>query len=169
MYIEQHEALFNSDPLLKASYEGYLNDRRGIEVLKQCDIAKDAKDVVRQARLFEQSRDPNQPERHLEMACMLDLYATYLKQYHPQAYDALTPLAKKLNEKAPMSPSTFTPQEDLAGLATATRLTYRQYPWERQNESIYFSGCLRDLINKIMAREPITPQNHEYHQKMREG
>jgi hypothetical protein len=168
-YIEQYKEQFNSDSLLKASYEGYLNDRRGIELFKYYHVAKDAKNVVRQALLFLQSRTANQPESHLEMACMLDLYATYFKQYHPQAYDALTPLAKKLDEKAPMSPSTFTPQEDLAGLTTATQLNYRQSPWERPKESIDFSGCLRELIYKIMAQELIIPQNYEYHQKMRKG
>ena len=167
-YIKQHQAQFDSDPLLKASYEGYLNDRRAVEVFKQYDIAEDAKNVVQQALLFLQSRTANQPESHLEMACMLDLYATYLKQYHPQAYDALAPLANNLKGKTPMSPSTFTP-EDLAGLAGATFTNYRQAPWQSRDESIHFSECLRDLMNKIMAREPITPQNHVYHQKMREG
>ncbi len=164
-YIKQHKAAFSSDPNLKAPFARYENDRRAVEVFKAYDVAKDAQHAVQEARLFQQERKGNKAESNFEMACILDLYATYLKVYHPHAYNALSPLAKKLENQDPTAPSTLA-VEDLQALCEATHLNVALYPWEVKEDPIYFSQSLRDLMDKIMSKQDITPQNHGYHKKI---
>jgi hypothetical protein len=164
-YINQHRNSYLSDDLLKAPFARYENDRRAVEVFRAFDDVKDAKHAVLQARLFQQRRKSNQAESNFEIACMLDLYTTYLKGYYPHAYEALAPLAKKIVTKDPNAASTLTP-EDLHALSKATHLTVELYPWEIKDDPIYFSRGLRDLMYKILSKQDISPQNYGYHQKI---
>jgi hypothetical protein len=164
-YIQQHKSLFDSDPILKAPFARYENDRRAVEAFKAFHVSKDAQYAVQEARLFQQKRKANQAESNLEIACMLDLYSTYLKDYHPSAFQALTTLAKKLEKQNPAEASTLIP-EDLKALTQATHLNIALYPWEVKEDPIYFSQCLRDLMDKIISKQDISPQNHGYHKKM---
>ena len=164
-YINQHRNSYLSDDLLKAPFARYENDRRAVEVFKAFKDVKDAKEAVLQARLFQQRRKANEAESNFEIACMLDLYTTYLKVYYPYAYEALAPLAEKIVRKDPNAASTLTP-EDLNALSQATHLTVELYPWQDKEESIYFSQGLRDLMYKILSKQDISPQNYGYHNKI---
>jgi hypothetical protein len=164
-YINQHRNSYLSDDLLKAPFARYENDRRAVEVFKAFHVAKDAQHVVQEARLFQQPRKANEAESNFEIACMLDLYTTYLKGYYPYAYKALAPLAKKIESQNPNASSTLTP-EDLLDLSKATHLTVELYPWEIMDDPIYFSRGLRDLMYKILSKQDISPQNYGYHNKI---
>jgi hypothetical protein len=164
-YIKRHRNSYLSDDLLKAPFARYENDRRAIEAFRAFDDVKDAKHAVLQARLFQQRRKANEAESNFEIACMLDLYTTYLKVYYPYAYEALAPLAEKIVRKDPNAASTLTP-EDLNALSQATHLTVELYPWQDKEESIYFSQGLRDLMYKILSKQDISPQNYGYHKKI---
>ncbi len=164
-YIKGHRNSYLSDDLLEAPFLRYENDRRAIEAFKAFKDVKDAKHAVLQARLFQQKRKDNQAESNFEIACMLDLYTTYLKGYYPHAYEALAPLASKIERKDPNAASTLTP-EDLHALSKATHLTVELYPWQVKDAPIYFSQGLRDLMYKILSKQDISPQNYGYHQKI---
>lgn len=164
-YVDKNEAQALSDPVLKIAFARYKNDRSVLVAFKHYSSSGDASRTVQAARLFQQERKGNKAESNFEMACILDLYTTYLKVYHPHAYDALIPLAKKLQDEDPAAPSTLV-REDLAKLSKSTKLTVQLYPWEDKNDPIYFSQFLRDMMDKIIARQDITPQNHGYHRKV---
>ncbi len=163
-YIQQNRNQYLADDVLKAPFARYENDRRAVDVFKAYDVAKDAQHAVQEARLFQQERKGNKAESNFEMACMLDLYTAYLKDYHPHAYNALSPLAKKLEKQDPTAPSTLV-VEDLKALCEATHLNVALYPWEVKDDPIYFSQGLRDLMDKILSKQDISPQNHGYHKK----
>ena len=161
-YVNQYKKQVDPQSLLQVQIDRYENDRKAIEVFKDFWCAKDAKNVLQEARLFQQERKSNKAETNFEMACMMDLYATYLKDYYPEAHGELSRLANQLTKQDPEKPCLLAPQ-DLTALAKTIRLNMTLYPWEWKEDPIYFSQSLRDLMVKLLATQEITPQNYTYH------
>ncbi|XVJ51904.1 MAG: hypothetical protein HEQ32_07470 [Vampirovibrio sp.] len=141
------------------AFQSYQNDRLAIDLLGHNDCSKEAQALLKRSQHFSIS---NQKQHsHFQIACMLDLYATYFQRFDKQAAQSIEKIGKALLQKEPHVPSTLT-QRDLYPLAKDLHLPIVVHPLKSNDLPIYFVETLHDLLLKRMELTLPSPQNAHY-------